>query len=326
MPTPSRQSETHAHGGSTPSSQAIDLARMIEARPGFAVVTGRDAAAAEAFFAVVERHLRRPGPLLHLSGRMLDPDAAGRALGSGMPQQRAHHSDPPAPSPAAPPDDRPPVVVVSDADASTAAELDHLRRAIERLPNALDVLRVVLLGGPKLLGTLRQPSARAVSSRVTTRMKVPESDPLATTIVTNGAPRMSVATAGAWLLAAAGASLVVLAALARTADEPAKVAVLEAPPKQAILEETSSTAAAPVTPSGTLALQVGSFRVATNAQTMRAQLAERFAHVTIATVERDGTTYHRVRVEGFETRAEREVAAATLREAGYTPIPAPPGS
>jgi hypothetical protein len=71
-------------------------------------------------------------------------------------------------------------VVVDDADAATVEQLEKLRMTIEVAPDALERLRLVLVGSSTLPAKLDAAGARALSSRITSRIRVgaPEEDPL----------------------------------------------------------------------------------------------------------------------------------------------------
>jgi hypothetical protein len=56
------------------------------------------------------------------------------------------------------------------------------------------------------------------------------------------------------------------------------------------------------------------------ADALRAQLAARFPGASVSPATRDGTTYYRVRIDGFATTADRDLAAAALRASGYAPV------
>jgi cell division septation protein DedD len=73
-----------------------------------------------------------------------------------------------------------------------------------------------------------------------------------------------------------------------------------------------------------LALQVGAFRDPANAAALRRELGRHFAVVTVTSVERDGQTLHRVRVEGLPTEGALQTALSSLRKAGHHPFPVTP--
>jgi hypothetical protein len=85
---------------------------------------------------------------------------------------------------------------------------------------------------------------------------------------------------------------------------------------------TTPRPAAPATaPCSGLALQVGAFSTEANAAELRRRLGDRFGATRVASVERDGRRYFRVRVEGFAREADRRAAAEALRAAGFSPVP-----
>lgn len=68
------------------------------------------------------------------------------------------------------------------------------------------------------------------------------------------------------------------------------------------------------------ALQVGAFLSAASAEALRQRLGGRFADAYVSTVERSGSTYHRVRVGRFASEADLRATETALRKAGYAPI------
>ncbi len=71
-------------------------------------------------------------------------------------------------------------VVVDDADSASVEQLEKLRTTIEVAPDAIERLRLVLVGSSSLPAKLDSAGARALSSRITSRIRVgaPEEDPL----------------------------------------------------------------------------------------------------------------------------------------------------
>jgi hypothetical protein len=71
-------------------------------------------------------------------------------------------------------------VVVDDADAASVEQLEKLRTTIEVAPDALERLRLILVGSSTLAAKLDVAGARALSSRITSRIRVgaPEDAPL----------------------------------------------------------------------------------------------------------------------------------------------------
>ena len=63
-------------------------------------------------------------------------------------------------------------VVVDDADAATVEQLERLRMALEVAPDAIERLRLVLVGDATLPAKLDVSGARALSSRITSRIRV----------------------------------------------------------------------------------------------------------------------------------------------------------
>jgi cell division septation protein DedD len=104
---------------------------------------------------------------------------------------------------------------------------------------------------------------------------------------------------------------------AAPANEPTPAAPVPAPSPIAAPQPALQPELAPQP--GT-ALQVAAYRTRMAAEALRVKLGDRFGAVSITTVERDGTTYHRVRVGGFASEADLGAAAAALRAAGYAPM------
>jgi hypothetical protein len=63
-------------------------------------------------------------------------------------------------------------VVVDDGDDATVEQLESLRASVEVTPEALERLRLIFLGGPTLVAKLNHRGARALSSRITARIRV----------------------------------------------------------------------------------------------------------------------------------------------------------
>lgn len=63
-------------------------------------------------------------------------------------------------------------IVVDDGDDATVAQLERLRAGVEVAPEAIERLRLVFLGGRALVAKLDDRSARALRSRITSRIRV----------------------------------------------------------------------------------------------------------------------------------------------------------
>jgi hypothetical protein len=63
-------------------------------------------------------------------------------------------------------------IVVDDGDDATVAQLERLRAGVEVAPEALERLRLVFLGGSALVAKLDDCAARALRSRITSRIRV----------------------------------------------------------------------------------------------------------------------------------------------------------
>src|SRR5262245_7589821 len=156
--------------------EATDLCTALEARSGHAMVVGRDAEAAEAFFARVAADLschRR----IRVGAGSLEPAAVVRALGADV-----SNADPALSEDAivralvedARGEGLPIVVVIAHADAVKPRWLEDLREIVESVPEARDIVRIVLLGGPRLIETLRLPDVQPLAARIVTHVRLPQ--------------------------------------------------------------------------------------------------------------------------------------------------------
>jgi cell division septation protein DedD len=151
---------------------AAKLRTALQERSGYVVVTGDEADAAEALFADVEPSLRTYRTLC-VGGPRLDPDELVRALsGDGAPPRptrlamRALVDEARLAG-------KPIVVAIADADRADAAALERARTVLEGAPDAGEIVRVALLGGPLLVELLRRPEARGVAMRIGATVRVP---------------------------------------------------------------------------------------------------------------------------------------------------------
>jgi cell division protein FtsN len=157
------------------------LAGTISGRPGHVVVTGPDAVTetilSDALAATaVHRSIR-------VQGRSLDPDAVATSLcadklGSGQPwvRQREAMRTLVEEARAA---GLPIVVAVAGADWADAPQLERLRQMTECVPDATDVVRIVLLGGSRLVTMLRRSETRELATRVVAVVQAPTPPPAA---------------------------------------------------------------------------------------------------------------------------------------------------
>jgi rare lipoprotein A len=67
-------------------------------------------------------------------------------------------------------------------------------------------------------------------------------------------------------------------------------------------------------------LQLGSFSQLENARQLRDRLADSFGEVTISPVNNKDTTYYRVYLGSFSSRADAEQRARQISQAGYSVI------
>jgi hypothetical protein len=109
-------------------------------------------------------------------------------------------------------------------------------------------------------------------------------------------------------------------------DRPSPPSDWEPLPPNHAPEETTATAPPAAAPSragrGT-ALQVAAFVHPEGAEALRARLAMQFRHVVVSPAKRGGTTYHRVRIDGFANAAALEAAERWLRAEGHAPARVP---
>jgi cell division septation protein DedD len=337
---------------------AAALADAMREGGGHVAVVGESARAAAALFDAVEPQVVAYRSL-RVRGSALDGRAALAALcadkmrpGDAWAEQRAALRALATEACAA---GQPVLVVVAEADAASAEQLEEFRQAMEAVPEAQGAVRLVLLGGPRLGATLERPQARALAARIGARIVLPEvalgEEPAIVRprrgwrYVAVGA--VALALSGWWVGTSHDRDPVVPAASERLDPaSPERSAVREpeaesgaspvpvpapppGPPAPATTAVAPTMARVPERPPprpGGLALQVGAFRNAENAEALRRRLAQDFARVYVTTVERDGGTYHRVLVGGFASERERSAAAAALRSAGYAPLAASPAA
>jgi cell division septation protein DedD len=349
-------------------------------RPGgHVVVTAARAGAAAELIARVDDALV-PYRRLRLDGQNLDGAELAQAFAARDESPAALHAAVRARIAEARRDARPLLVIVGDADDTPTPALERLRLLLECTPDAPELVRLVLLGGPGLRKTLARVEARALASRVTTRVTMSSMAAASgdRQHAASGRPRRRVGRfAAAGLVGAVAAVVVVLTVAfpgARRSGPPprfsaqhatvdaapvrvpspvrapalvtARVALEERhapppPPPTPAPAETAPVPAAPAVPAPAmaavraapprpaarspkpphaLALQVGAFRDPSNAAALRAALGRRFAHVTVTSVEHDGQTLHRVRIEGLATSDALQTALASLRQAGHRPF------
>ena len=95
-------------------------------------------------------------------------------------------------------------VVVDDADKASVEQLERLRTTLEVAPDAIERLRMVLIGDASLPAKLDSSAARALSSRITSRIRVGEAE-LGAQALRSGSEAMSASRASTWGFAAAAA-------------------------------------------------------------------------------------------------------------------------
>ena len=142
------------------------LATALGPRVGHVVVTAATAKDAEALLWRVETEMVAYRAFW-VSGRTLDAAHLLRAFAADDPMAESLPAAVQTLLGKARSVGRPVVIVVTEADAAAAGELERLRLLVECTPDAPEVLRLVLLGGPALLEILRRPEVRALSTRIT---------------------------------------------------------------------------------------------------------------------------------------------------------------
>lgn len=328
-----------------PDPQAARLFTALQVRPGHALVIGEQATAADELFGKVDAQLacfRR----LRVRGRGLNPEAVVRTIGADFAT-----GDPPPPLDAilsalaaeARAAAVPVVVAISGAEEAGARTLDRLRALLEATPETREVVRLVLLGGPRLITVLTQPEARELSARLLTKVYLPPSEVRTVIELPEPLPDrprwargLGLALAGAavliwWTTHGPSPSAPPSASQVATPSAPtAPVGIVAetpapAPPEIVTSPEaaapTEMPAPAPAAPSRRhrASLQVGSFVRAENAEALRARLAHDFNDVEVVAITRDGILYQSVRVRAADER-QLTARAAALRDAGYSPV------
>jgi hypothetical protein len=158
----------------------IDLAvaklrTALQERSGYVIVTAESPAASEALFATVEPRLKT-FRTVRAAGATLDPESVVRSLW--------HEGEPPFPARLAMRTlldearavGQPIVVAITEADAVDPARLERVRLTLEGTPDAGEILRIALLGGPGLIELLRQPEARGIAMRIGASVAVPAAE------------------------------------------------------------------------------------------------------------------------------------------------------
>lgn len=349
-----------APGAPPATSRAAAVAKVVAAvqtHPGHVLVIGKNAKAAAGLFDEAEAHLATYRGV-RVRGSALDGNAAVAALCADKEQNGSpgawQRSAMQALIDEARASALPVVVVVAEADKAGAGELERFREVVECVSDATDVVRMVLLGGPRLLRTVRRSEAWSPATRVATVVHVPDA-------TGRGLGPWPGGVAGRYARAAALGGVVVLAALTlgpklfpprddglgppvtppvAEAEGPLQLAPLVALPEahEAAPATAPSTPSLPVpkraasppptrtasvsrpSPARGPALQIGAFLSAASAEALRQRLGGRFGDAYVSTFERSGSTYHRVRLGGFASEADLRVAETALRKAGYAPI------
>jgi hypothetical protein len=316
------------------ASRAAAVAKLVAAvqkTPGDVIVIGKDAQAAAGLFDEAEAYLATYRGI-RVRGRALDGDAAVAALcadkepsvGPGAGQRAAMQALVDEARAVA----LPVVVVVAEADKVGADRLERFRQAVECVTGAAEVVRIVFLGGPRLMKIVRRHEARSLGTRVAAVVRVPG----ATVAPQRKAlGRLPAGRAGRWAGAVALGGGVVLAAwMLAPRIVPPRTHVAGPPPTSPVPEPPATRPPAPAAvtspprpaprPARGPVLQVGAFLSAASAETLSQRLAPQFDDVYVSTIDRSGSTYHRVRLGGFASEADLRAAETALRKAGYAPV------
>ncbi len=318
-----------ASAGASRAAAVAELVAAVQTRPGHVIVIAQDAKAAAGLFSEAEAQLATHRAV-RVRGRELDGSAAVAALCADKEESGGLQALIEEARAAA----LPVVVVVAEADAAGADRLERLRQAVECVSDAAEVVRMVLLGSPRLLDTIRRPEARLLATRVAAVVRVPVET---VTPERRAAGGLRAGLAGLYTHAVALVGVVVFATsmlapkILRPRDHvagasaPAVVAAAPSAtrppvPAPAANPPPAPAAAAPPRPAHGPALQVGAFLSAASAEALRRQLAPRFGEAYVSNIDRDGATYHRVRFGGFASEADLHAAETALREAGYAPV------
>ena len=318
-----------ASAGASRAAAVAELVAAVQTRPGHVIVIAQDAKAAAGLFSEAEAQLATHRAV-RVRGRELDGSAAVAALCADKEESGGLQALIEEARAAA----LPVVVVVAEADAAGADRLERLRQAVECVSDAAEVVRMVLLGSPRLLDTIRRPEARLLAMRVAAVVRVPVET---VTPERRAAGGLRAGLAGLYTHAVALVGVVVFATsmlapkILRPRDHvagasaPAVVAAAPSAtrppvPAPAANPPPAPAAAAPPRLAHGPALQVGAFLSAASAEALRRQLAPRFGEAYVSNIDRDGATYHRVRFGGFASEADLHAAETALREAGYAPV------
>jgi hypothetical protein len=169
--------------------QAIaKLAAALGPRAGHVVVTAPTQKGAEALVWQVETEIVAYR-VFWVNGRMLDAPSLLRTLGAEDPTAESLPAAVTSLLAKARSVGRPIVILVADADAASADALEELRLLAECSPDGTQFLRLVLIGKPSLMQTLRRREARALATRVTSLIAISDETftaplPLTTALVT----------------------------------------------------------------------------------------------------------------------------------------------
>jgi len=227
LPRTAQNAPPHAASLERLTARLVDSLRT---RPGHALIVGQTSLDASEFFRGAAKQVKVHRSLT-VDGRSIDPDAVPLALwGDDEDETLAPRSvmgrNVFAAARAA---QLPIIVAVSHADAAEVRQLERLRQLLECVPDALETLRIVLLGTPRLAQTLTQPEARALATRIVTTVHVPAATPDVPTVPATHIRLPSRRPRRRGLRAALGiaaiVALAVIGALPRRSSEPPDVPV-----------------------------------------------------------------------------------------------------
>jgi hypothetical protein len=151
---------------------ASKLVTALRRPGGHVVVTAPRAGAADALVARVDERLAA-FERIRLDGERLDETELARAFAARDESPATLHAAVRARIAEARRDARPLLVILRNAHGTSTPALEKLRLLLECTPDAPDLVRLLLVGGPALQKTLARAEARALASRVTTRVTVP---------------------------------------------------------------------------------------------------------------------------------------------------------
>jgi hypothetical protein len=161
--------------GRMPDPAAARLFAALQSRAGHALVVADDVATAAALFERVDAQLvcqRR----VRLAGDGLDAEAVMLALGADLPgphRPRSGEAILAMMAAEARSAGLPILIVIVGAEDADPAALERLGALIESMPDARAIVRVVLIGGPRLEEAMARAQAQKLAARVVTTVRAP---------------------------------------------------------------------------------------------------------------------------------------------------------